>query len=128
MTSTLDDGLDEESWGIRDFFLFIGKCAKHCSACKGPGVQECTKCEKSHKLENGKCKEDINWYIIEKNFFGEEKFKNLSGWEFNNFDGTPFSECGKINLVGGFDKFGKNVEAVNTLKNLPKHRRLRLKI
>lgn len=27
LTSTLNEGLDNESWGIRDFFLFAARCA-----------------------------------------------------------------------------------------------------
>jgi hypothetical protein len=37
LTSTLDEGLDNESWGVRDFFLFAGKCYNFCRSSSGPG-------------------------------------------------------------------------------------------
>ena len=110
MTSTLDEDFDNESWGIRDYFLFVGKCSKYCTSCKGPGVQECTSCEETHQLLDGQCKDGVEWFVETKDFFGNEKLKELKGWEVKNVEGglsAPFSDCGQFKLVGGFMKFGK---------------------
>jgi len=28
--------MDDEAWGIRDFFIHLALCAKDCVACTGP--------------------------------------------------------------------------------------------
>jgi hypothetical protein len=104
MTSTLDESFDNESWGLRDFFLFVGRCNKHCTACKGPGIAECTACEETHMLVDGQCKDGVEWFVETKDFFDND-LKNLKGWEVKNVEGglsQPVSECGQLKLVGGF--------------------------
>lgn len=92
MTSTLDEGLDNESWGIKDFFLFIGKCHNHCTACNGPAANQCTACESTHQLDDGKCKESVQWAIAAKDFTEKELFTDIKGWELKNYETkTPFS-------------------------------------
>jgi hypothetical protein len=78
MSSTLNEDFNNESWGIRDFFLFAGLCHKHCSSCTGPGPSDCTSCGRDHILDNGMCREGGNWYIIGKFFMNDETdFANL---------------------------------------------------
>lgn len=51
----------------------------------------------------------MDWIIEVKDFFGEEKFSNLNNWVIAKMyarQPEPFSECGKIHLLGGYMKFG----------------------
>lgn len=57
MTSTLNEAWENESWGIRDFQLFVGRCHGNCRSCTGPGASDCTSCVSSFVLDNGKCRE-----------------------------------------------------------------------
>jgi hypothetical protein len=36
IASNLDEDANNESWGVRDFFLFYSSCASACSECSGP--------------------------------------------------------------------------------------------
>ena len=44
MTSDLNSDMDDESWGIRDFYVFIAKCDESCTKCNGPYNTDCTIC------------------------------------------------------------------------------------
>jgi len=44
ISSDLDETPDNESFGVRDFFLYFAKCAKSCAQCSGPLDADCTKC------------------------------------------------------------------------------------
>jgi len=55
ISSDLDEAPENESFGVRDFFIYIAKCAKACSQCSGPTEADCTKCNNNWALSNGKC-------------------------------------------------------------------------
>lgn len=42
ISSDLDEAPDNESFGVRDFFLYIARCAKACDICLGPNESDCT--------------------------------------------------------------------------------------
>lgn len=42
LTSTLDEAPINESWGVRDFFLFYAACSTNCGKCTGPLPKDCT--------------------------------------------------------------------------------------
>lgn len=44
MTTTLDETPDNESWGVRDFYIYYGACPAGCSGCTGPSKADCTGC------------------------------------------------------------------------------------
>lgn len=50
ISSTLDEAPDNESWGVRDFFMYIAKCSKSCQQCTGPNDSDCTKCQDNWAL------------------------------------------------------------------------------
>lgn len=52
-TSTLNEAPENESWGIRDFFLYSAQCAKDCAECTGPKPADCSKCANNWALQNG---------------------------------------------------------------------------
>lgn len=64
MTSTLDEDPLNESWGVRDFQLFLGKCYRGCTACTGGSKADCTTCGLGFELSNGECKEAGKLIII----------------------------------------------------------------
>ena len=41
ISSTLNEDAKNESWGVRDFFLFYTSCAKACAECSGPTEKDC---------------------------------------------------------------------------------------
>jgi hypothetical protein len=41
ITSNLNEAADNESWGVRDFFIYVAKCADNCAACSGPQASDC---------------------------------------------------------------------------------------
>ena len=41
ITGTIDEAANNESWGVRDFFLYVAKCAKFCNRCNGPSPSDC---------------------------------------------------------------------------------------
>jgi hypothetical protein len=77
MTSTLDEDPLNESWGVRDFQLFLGKCYRGCTACTGGSKADCTTCGLGFELSNGECKEAVPWKIAGKFFFTEDDFTGL---------------------------------------------------
>ena len=54
-TTTLRKSASQQSFGVRDFVLFISKCADNCDVCTGPTDADCKVCSKHFSLNNGKC-------------------------------------------------------------------------
>lgn len=40
--TTLDEAPNNESFGVRDFYLFIAKCSDNCDECTGPKPADCS--------------------------------------------------------------------------------------
>jgi len=80
ITSNLNEAADNESWGIRDFFLFTAGCsATNCTTCTGPGDNDCTKCAENYALSNGKCNLLANFILLNK-AFEAKTFTGIDGW------------------------------------------------
>ncbi|CAD8106310.1 unnamed protein product [Paramecium primaurelia] len=130
-SSSLSKDLNQQSWGIRDFFLFAAQCTKFCDECVGNAENECTKCHSTHTLSNGKCLNKNEWYVASKEFFEEESFKKVEGWNFQELDSVspnpPITKCSDLNLIGGYQSFGKKT-TVSKKFILPKHDYIRVKI
>lgn len=45
ISATINEDANNESWGIRDFFIYYTACAKSCNECSGPKLTDCTKCQ-----------------------------------------------------------------------------------
>ncbi|CAK61100.1 unnamed protein product (macronuclear) [Paramecium tetraurelia] len=129
-TTSLKNDPDEQSWGVRDFFLFAAQCTKFCDECIGTAENECTKCQPTHTLLDGKCVNKNEWYILSKEFFTPEQFNKVDGWTFQDVDpagpNPPFTKCGDLGLVGGYLAFGKKT-TVQKVFNLPKHDFIRIR-
>lgn len=39
--TTLNQGAQDESWGVRDFYLHVAYCSENCKECVGPKEAEC---------------------------------------------------------------------------------------
>lgn len=50
ITSNLNEAADNESWGVRDFFVYFASCAKDCGECTGPAPADCKKCLNNYFL------------------------------------------------------------------------------
>jgi proprotein convertase subtilisin/kexin type 5 len=42
MTTTLNQEAADESWGIRDFFIFVEKCPAGCTICNEKTLKTCS--------------------------------------------------------------------------------------
>ena len=42
VTTNLNEAANNESWGIRDFYLFYAACSSNCGKCTGPLPKDCT--------------------------------------------------------------------------------------
>jgi len=50
ITSTLNEDANNESWGVRDFFIYYSACAKSCHECTGPKESDCSKCQENYAV------------------------------------------------------------------------------
>lgn len=129
-SSTLDEGMENESWGIRQFFLHIAKCATNCIECSGPLDADCTACVAPFVIKDGKCTIQGEWSVVAKDFNDKDiPIPFINDWVIKNtFKETTdyVTECGGIKIVGGFEKFGAGAIVSRKFKNLPLHKRLRV--
>jgi hypothetical protein len=127
VTSNLNEPPNTESWGIRDLFLYIAKCAKDCGECTGPSASDCTKCQNDYAIQDGECKPLANFILLEQSFM-EKTFSGLNGWTLaSNKGGATHSQCAGTTLVGGFNIFGVRASATKTF-DVPRHKRVRLMV
>ncbi|CAD8123956.1 unnamed protein product [Paramecium sonneborni] len=128
-SSSLTKDSNIQSWGIRDFFLFSAQCTKFCDECVGNAENECTKCHPTHTLSNGKCLNKNEWYISSKEFFDQESFQKIEGWNFQEIDpngpNPPITKCFDMYLIGGYQSFGKKTTVTKKF-TLPKHDYIRI--
>ncbi|KAM3137913.1 hypothetical protein pb186bvf_009994 [Paramecium bursaria] len=127
ITTNLDEAANNESWGIRDFYVFIAKCADNCAQCTGPKGSDCKKCAQDFVNQGGECRPLPNFVLLEQSFL-DAKFNGINDWILkNNKAGRVISECGGKNLVGGFDILGKGASAEKKF-NIPAHKKIKLSI
>ncbi|CAD8060428.1 unnamed protein product [Paramecium sonneborni] len=135
-TSSLKQDIENQSWGIRDFFAFIAECPKFCKSCFGSGDNECLKCEETHQLIEGKCINKNDWFILSKEFNEPSSFKKITEWQIENIDPiqsqvetSPITFCGKdVNIFGGYKILAKKSKVQKLYTNIPAHNFLRLRI
>lgn len=89
MTSNLDENADNESWGIRDFQLYVMECTSKCAVCSGNKQDEC-----------------LDWRLYESSLLdnGDDFGKDS---KFDVVDApNKVTACGPIKMLGGYNVFG----------------------
>ncbi|CAD8107342.1 unnamed protein product [Paramecium primaurelia] len=126
-TSTLDQGSDDESFGLRDLFIYYLPCADRCNECHGPTISDCIKCSDNLFYDSGQCLNISNFEILSQNF-NTTKFDDLNGWEvYQNKNSPVITTCMGTSLIGGFGVIGSGGYITKTFK-IPPHTRLRLQV
>ncbi|CAK69062.1 unnamed protein product (macronuclear) [Paramecium tetraurelia] len=129
-SSSLTMETNQQSWGVRDFFLFAAQCTKFCDECVGNAENECTKYHSNHTLQNEKYLNKNQWYFASKEFFDMESFQKIEQWNFQELDHSspnpPITKCSDIDLIGGYESFGKKTKASKKFI-LPKHDYVRVR-
>ncbi|CAK64683.1 unnamed protein product (macronuclear) [Paramecium tetraurelia] len=124
-TSTLDEAPNNESFGLRDLYIYLAACSDNCAECTGPKDTDCKKCSNNWALVGGKCQALPNFILLEQSFL-EDKFTGVNGWVLTgNKAGRTVAECNGKSMVGGFDIMGAGGKATKTFE-IPPHKRLRL--
>lgn len=91
ITTTLNEAVSNESWGIRDFSLDIDQCPEKCSICTESTKDVC-----------------LNWTKVAETLteMDSKKF-GITGWKIENAKGKDFTtECAGVSILGGFNVFG----------------------
>lgn len=104
MTTTLDEDMANESWGVRQFYLWVAKCADNCEECTGAQPNECTVCTAPYQMKDGSCQLVGDWQVLHKGFSTNE-FTDNDGWGVTGVAGDVITDCGGTKLFGGFEKF-----------------------
>ena len=61
--SNLDEVTTNESWGIREIYIYLKMCDTSCLSCSGGSSSECTSCHINAYLSNGVCT-CANYYYL----------------------------------------------------------------
>ena len=118
ITSTLDEAPINESWGVRDFYLFYAACSPNCGKCTGPLPKDCTciilfnkECSNNWVMQNGNCAPLANFVLLESSFW-DDKFSSLDDWVLaKNMGGNLIYDCNGKTLVGGYKSLGAGATA-----------------
>lgn len=104
MTSTLNEASSNESWGIRDFYLYVYTCPAGCKICNPQNLKSCGA-----------------WALFDSEMTDPNNF-NTSPWTVNGQNGnTLTSACAGTPLFGGFNVFGSGAKISRTFSGLPTH-------
>ncbi|CAD8108861.1 unnamed protein product [Paramecium primaurelia] len=109
LTSTLDQDAFDESWGYRNFRLFLYLCPTGCLTCSQSNSQ--VECQ--------------TWIIVA-SFYIDNVF-TTDGWNILNGDLTK-QQCSMIPSICGYGVCGKNTKLILTLVSLPFHTRMKIKL
>lgn len=111
MQTTLNEAANNESWGISDFKLLIEQCPKGCVTCSNQYPSSC-----------------LLWNTLD-NSWDTNGLLTLNGWLIQGAKGNQYSSnCGGVNMIGGYNIFGKNAAIKKTISNLPKHSMVMIKM
>ncbi|CAD8106425.1 unnamed protein product [Paramecium sonneborni] len=111
LTSTLDQIPFDESWGFRNFRLFLFLCPSGCLICS----------ESNSKAE---CQ---TWIIIG-SFYTAIEYNSFStdGWTILNGDLNK-QQCSQIPSICGYGACGKDTKLIYTSISLPFHSQMKIK-
>ena len=59
MQDNLNEPRDNESWGVRDFQIYVANCHSTCVTCNGAGKNECMTCLTGYVFTTGECIRDF---------------------------------------------------------------------
>jgi hypothetical protein len=108
MTSSLDENSANESWGIREFYLYVYVCPQGCTICDPDNLKACGA-----------------WKLFDDEFGISSTFATAPQWQVSG--GTAdVSVCAGTQIFGGFNNWGKGASITRTFSNLPQHKTLRL--
>ncbi|CAD8114389.1 unnamed protein product [Paramecium sonneborni] len=112
VTSNIDEGPENESWGIRDFILSVEMCPEGCLICQlNDSIIDCYVWK---FLKSSWTQMNINEIVID-------------GW--NVFSGIgEATQCGSVALFGGYQKTGTKTVISKTFYNIPPHYKLKIQI
>ncbi|CAD8190136.1 unnamed protein product [Paramecium octaurelia] len=112
LTSTLDDNALDESWGFKNFKLFLFLCPPGCLACNSQDRDV-----------------DCNTWMLAHSSYTELVFGNFitDGWTIINGDQNKW-QCHTIPTICGKEKCGIDTQLRLTLLNLPVHTQMRIKL
>ncbi|CAD8170515.1 unnamed protein product [Paramecium octaurelia] len=111
LTTTLDQIPFDESWGFRNFRLFLYLCPSGCLTCT---------------YENSQA--ECQTWIITNSFYTDIQYSSFStsGWNVLNGDSTK-QQCSMIPSVCGYGVCGKDTQLTITFVQLPFHTRMKIK-
>ncbi|CAD8195626.1 unnamed protein product [Paramecium octaurelia] len=110
ITSNLNEGGDNESWGMRDFIISVERCPDGCQIC----------------LETDTVVKCQIWQIFFTSWTQLNTIEIQSdGW--NTIPTTPDATyCGAVALFGGYQKTGVNTVISGSFLNIPEHAKIKI--
>jgi hypothetical protein len=61
--SNFDEDLTNESWGVREIFVYLSMCDTSCSSCSGPSSNQCSACQVNAQFSGGTCTCRTYYYL-----------------------------------------------------------------
>lgn len=110
MTTNLDEAANNESWGIRDFQIFVYTCAANCVICDSSSPDGCSV-----------------WTKFQFNYVTNDPSFGNEGWAVQGTN-PAITQCSGIYLFGGFNAFGNGVTITKTFASLPQHKGMNIKM
>lgn len=66
--TTLNQGANDESWGVRQLNIFLALCPENCSTCTAASPTACLSCSGTYVLNEGKCVPAQQNLLVDKDF------------------------------------------------------------
>ncbi|CAD8106299.1 unnamed protein product [Paramecium sonneborni] len=126
--STLDQGGDDESFGLRDLQLFYNPCSNSCDLCRGPEQKDCIKCSNNQLLQSFYgCQTQVAFHLLQANFY-QDRFTNSEGWILKETkSNTMITICQQKTILGGNSVLGAEGIAEKRFI-IPLHQKLRVQM
>ncbi|CAD8195449.1 unnamed protein product [Paramecium pentaurelia] len=125
--STLDQGSDDESFGLRDLQIFYASCPDQCDMCRGPSSNDCIRCSNNLFQSMQGCNPLPYFYLLQSNFH-YDKFTSSEGWILKQSQqSTIITDCQDKTIFGGYGVLGVGGIAEKQFF-IPHHSQLRLQI
>ena len=99
---------DTGSWGVSDVIVSVEPCPTGCVTCDSADASACT-----------------GYVNVESDWMGPTV--NQEGWTVTGGVATT-TQCGAVQIFGGYNSFGKGTVVSKTISNLPAHTDLLIKL